>query len=123
MSPKEMPLVSPSEIARAEELLLQQFRRVGMHFSKRRRVVFRAFLQAPEPVSARDLLYLVKKDDLFVCMGTVRNTLKTIVACGIAKEVASPDGVTLYEHEHNPCSHRHLVCKDCGAVVEEQRES
>jgi Fe2+ or Zn2+ uptake regulation protein len=123
MSPNEILAVSPSEITHAEEFFHQQLRRVGMHFSKRRRVVVRAFLRAPGPVSAHDLLYLVKKEDVFIAFGTVYRTLKTIVACGLGREVASPDGVTRYEHEHSRCLHRHLVCKDCGAVIEEQKES
>jgi len=122
MSPEATPAVSSSEIARAEELFHQQLRRVGMHFSQRRRIVVRAFLRAPEPMSAHELLYLVKKEDLFIAFGTVYRTLKTIVACGLGKEVISPDGTTRYEHEHNRCLHRHLVCKDCGAVVEEQQQ-
>jgi Fur family transcriptional regulator, ferric uptake regulator len=123
MSPKEMRLVSPSEVAHAEELLRQHLRLVGMKNTKQRSAIVHAFLRAPEPVSAHDLLYLVKKDDLFIAFGTVYRTLKTIVACGLAKELISPDGATRYEHEHNRCVHRHMVCKDCGLVIEEQKQS
>lgn len=123
MSPREMPAVSPSEIARAEELLRQHLRLVGMKSTKQRTAIVRAFLQAPEPVSANDLLYLVKKNDLFIAFGTVYRTMKTIVACGLGREVVAPDGTTRYQHEHNQCLHQHLVCKDCGQVIEEQKES
>ena len=123
MNLEQARTVSEPELVRTEELLRQHLRLLGMQFSERRRVVFRAFLQAPEPVSARDLHYLVKKDDLFVSFGTVCNTLKTIVACGLGKEVVSPDGTTRYEHEHSRCLHPHLVCKDCGAIVEEHTQS
>jgi Fur family ferric uptake transcriptional regulator len=123
MSAKEMPSVSPVEMDRAEELLRQHLRLVGMKSTKQRSAIVRAFLGAPEPISAHDLLYLVKKDDLFIAFGTVYRTLKTIVACGLGKEVISPDGATRYQHERNRCLHRHLICKDCGAVIEDQKES
>jgi Fur family ferric uptake transcriptional regulator len=112
-----------SEIARTEELFRQHLRLVGMNATNHRVAIMRAFLRAPGPISAQDLLYLVKRSDLFIASSTVRNTLKTFVACGLAKESLDPNGVTRYEHEHNPCTHRHLVCKDCGAVVEEQKQS
>jgi Fe2+ or Zn2+ uptake regulation protein len=88
-----------------------------MKTTKQRSTIVRCFLQAGEPISARDLLYVVKKDDLFISMGAVIGTLKTLVACGMAKEGISPDGVTLYQHELSQCLHRHLVCKDCGVEV------
>jgi Fe2+ or Zn2+ uptake regulation protein len=115
--------ISESEIARTEELFRQHLRLVGMNATRHRIAITRAFLQAPGPISASDLLYVVKRSDLFIASSTVRNTLKTIVACGLAKEVISPDGVTLYEHEQSRCLHRHLTCKDCGQVIEEQKQS
>jgi Fe2+ or Zn2+ uptake regulation protein len=123
MSPKEVRLVSAEEVAHADKLLTQQLRHVGMYRSKQRSVILRAFLHAPQPISAKDLLYLVKKEDLFISFGAVYRTLKTLVACGLGRDVISPDGTTLYEHKHNQCLHRHLVCKDCGQVIEEQKES
>jgi Fe2+ or Zn2+ uptake regulation protein len=123
MSSKEVQLVSPEEIAHADNLLTEQLRRVGMYRSKQRSIILRTFLHAPQPISAKDLLYLVKKEDLFISFGAVYRTLKTLVACGLGREVISPDGATHYEHEHNQCLHRHLVCKDCGQAIEEQKES
>jgi Fur family transcriptional regulator, ferric uptake regulator len=123
MNAEEMTLASPVEIDRAEELLRQHLRLVGMKNTKQRSAIVRAFLRAQKPVTAHDLLYLVKKDDVFIAFGTVYRTLKTIVACGLGREVASPDGAIRYEHEHNRCLHRHLVCKDCGAMIAEQKES
>jgi Fe2+ or Zn2+ uptake regulation protein len=117
MKVEQTRIASQSEIARAETQFRQHLRLVGMKTTKQRSTIVRCFLQAGEPISARDLLYVVKKDDLFISMGTVIGTLKTLVACGMAKEVISPDGVTLYEHEQSQCLHRHLVCKDCGAEV------
>ena len=81
-----------------------------------RSTILRVFLQTTEPISAHELLCLVKKDDVFIGFTTVYRTLKTIVACGLGKEVISAGAVARYVHDH--CSHRHLVCKDCGAAVD-----
>jgi Fe2+ or Zn2+ uptake regulation protein len=79
------------------------------------------FLQTTEPISARELLYLIKEDNLFICFTTVYRTLKMIVACGLGKEVISAGAITRYVHDH--CSHRHLVCKDCGAAVDVEEQN
>jgi Fe2+ or Zn2+ uptake regulation protein len=116
MHPNALRVISPGEIDRAEELLSQQLRRLGMKRTKQRSTILRVFLQTTEPISAHELLYLIKKDDLFIGFTTVYRTLKTIVACGLGKEVISVGSVPRYVHDH--CSHRHLVCKDCGVVVD-----
>lgn len=121
MNPNALRVLSPSEIDRAEGLLSQQLRRIGMKRTKQRSTVLRVFLQTTEPVSAHELLYLIKADDLFIGFTTVYRTLKTIVACGLGKEVISDRAIARYVHDH--CSHRHLVCKDCGASVSRNSDS
>jgi len=116
MHPNALRVISPGEIDRAEELLSQQLRRLGMKRTKQRSTILRVILQTTEPISAHELLYLIKKDDLFIGFTTVYRTLKTIVACGLGKKVISDGAVPRYVHDH--CSHRHVVCKDCGAVVD-----
>lgn len=116
MHPNALRVLSPGEIVRAEELLSRQLGRLGMKRTKQRSTVLRVFLQTTEPTSAHELLYLIKEEDLFIGFTTVYRTLKTIVACGLGKEVISTDAIARYVHDH--CSHRHVVCKDCGALVD-----
>jgi Fur family transcriptional regulator, ferric uptake regulator len=92
-----------------------------MKGTRQRSVVLSVFLNTPKPVSASELLYPVKKEDLNVSLGSVYRTLKLIVASGLATQISSADGVARYRHElrHelNLCSHQHLVCKDCGEAI------
>ena len=99
-------------------------RRAGSKYSLVRRTVLQVLLSCEKPVSVMELLYESKKiDPLHVGIGAIYTTMKLLVESGIAKEVEGPDGTTLYTHELAiaQCSHVHLVCKDCGAVVEVQR--
>ena len=61
MNPNALRVISPGEIDRAEELLSQQLRRLGMKRTKERSTILRVFLQTTEPISAHELLRLVKK--------------------------------------------------------------
>jgi len=122
MNPNALRVLSQGEIDRAEELLSQQLRHLGMKRTKQRSTILRVFLQTTEPISAHELLYLIKEDNLFIGFTTVYRALKTIVACGLGKEVISFGDIPRYVHDH--CSHRHhLVCKDCGAVVDVEEQN
>jgi len=122
MARKELVSVSPAEAARADDLLSHHLRRVGMYRSKQKSVVLWSLLRSPEPISAQDLFYLVKQEDLFIGLGTVYRTLQTLVACGLAAETVGTDGTRLYaaKLDAEVCTHPHLTCKDCGALVEAQ---
>jgi|HubBroStandDraft_6_1064221.scaffolds.fasta_scaffold62627_3 Fur family ferric uptake transcriptional regulator len=115
-------IVSPAQLDAAEAQLRSELHRVRLKHTEQRSLVLRAFLATTEPVSVTDLLYLVKKEDLNIAFTTVYRTLKVIVDCGMGQAVSSPRGVTHYEHEYNRCRHRHLVCKDCGSVIEAKAE-
>ena len=100
-------------------------RSVGSNYSHARSVVVRTLLRAEKPVSVMELLYSAKEEDpLTVALQTIYNTMRLMVACGLAKETISADGVTVYTHQltAEKCKHPHLACKDCGQVIDEQKE-
>jgi Fe2+ or Zn2+ uptake regulation protein len=102
----------------AERTFQLYLRSIGMKGTHQRSVVLRVFLKVTKPVSASELLYPVKQEDLNVSFHCVYRTLKLIVASGLVTEIRSGDGVMRYAHEMTAhCGHQHLVCKDCGASV------
>jgi Fe2+ or Zn2+ uptake regulation protein len=114
-----------------EKLLFEQtdqkfreyLRNAGLGSTHHRAAVLQAFLQNPKPVTAEELLYQVKKGNFSVSFHCVYKTLKLLIRSGLAFEILSEDrSARRYTHELAvaQCSHQHLVCKDCGAVVEEQ---
>jgi len=105
-----------------EKQFTQQLRSLGRHGSRQRSVVLRAFLRQEQPVTAQELLYPVKQEDISVSFGTVYHTLRLLVACGLAREIVSPKNPTQYERATAQCNHPRLVCKDCGASVGNRAE-
>ena len=56
-----------------------------------------------------------------VSFHAVYETMTVLVESGLAKEIIPDDGsARQYTHKLTiaQCSHAHLVCKDCGAVIE-----
>ena len=105
-----------------EKQFTQQLRSLGRHGSRQRSVVLRAFLRQEQPVTAQELLYPVKQEDISVSFGTVYHTLRLLVACGLAREIVSAKNPTQYERATAQCNHPRLVCKDCGASVGNRAE-
>jgi len=112
--------MTPEILTEMERKFTQQLRSLGKNSSRQRSVVLRAFLRQEKPVSAQELLYPVKQEDMTVSFGTVYHTLRLLVACGLAREIVSANHPTKYERATAQCKHSHLVCKDCGAVVESE---
>src|SRR5438445_13188975 len=110
--------MTPETLTEMEKQFTQKLRSLGKNSSRQRSIVLRAFLRQERPVTAQELLYPVKQEDLTVSFGTVYHTLRLLVACGLAREIVSAKNPTQYERATAHCSHAHLVCKDCGSIVQ-----
>jgi Fur family ferric uptake transcriptional regulator len=101
-----------------EKHFAQYLRSAGMNESKARSIVVRVFMTQSKPMSAQELIYLVKKEDVTISFSCVYRTMQLLVACGLASGIASVKDATRYEHAFTAkCSHSQLVCKACGAIV------
>ncbi|MGB5014247.1 MAG: transcriptional repressor, partial [Pyrinomonadaceae bacterium] len=45
-------------------------------------------------------------------------TLKVLTEAGLAREVRFGDNKTYYEHHYNHDHHDHMICTECGKVIE-----
>ena len=84
--------------------------------TKQRDVILTTFLDAKSHVSAEQLYDRVRDVNAGIGYTTVYRTLKLLVDAGIAQERRFDDGLTRYEVEHK--HHDHLVCLNCGRIIE-----
>ena len=68
--------------------------------------------------SIEELLAKVRERDPRVGYATVYRTLKLLAECGVANERRFGDGLTRYELADDATHHDHLICLDCGDIVE-----
>ena len=59
-----------------------------------------------------------EKQVLKVGIVTVFRTLKSLTACGIAREITLGDGLTRFEHSYHHPHHHHIVCTECHKAIE-----
>ncbi len=102
----------------AKEKLRQFLRARGLRQSQPRDDVADVFLRTEKHVSTQELFELVKKKHANIGYATVSRTLKLLAETGLCRIVDFGDGILRYEHEYGHDHHDHLICSDCGKVVE-----
>lgn len=90
----------------------------GLRSTAQRRTVTDVFLRATGHLSIEELLALVRERDPKIGYATVYRTLKLLKDCGIAYERHFGDGVSRYEIAFVDEHHDHLICLECGKIVE-----
>jgi Fur family ferric uptake transcriptional regulator len=94
----------------------------GLRSTAQRRLVTEVFFESDGHLSIEDLLLEVRSKDPKVGYATVYRTLKLLKECGLAYERHFGDGVSRYEVAHEDEHHDHLICLDCGHIVEFENE-
>src|SRR5678816_4516897 len=59
-----------------------------------------------------------KQEDPTVGQTTVYRTLKLLTEAGLAREVRFGDGRAHYEHNYKHQHHDHMICSECGRIIE-----
>jgi len=100
------------------ELLRGYLAQTGQKVTRQRLLVAERFLEAEGHLSAEELYHLMLDEGTKVGLATVYRSLKTLVAAGLAQERRFPDGAARYEAVFGEPLHDHLVCTECGAIIE-----
>jgi Fur family ferric uptake transcriptional regulator len=96
-----------------EHIQASRLRRTGQ-----RDLILEIFLSTEDHLSSEDLYGLVHRIDPTVGHTTVYRTLKLLTEAGLAREVRFGDNKTYYEHHYNHDHHDHMICTECGKVIE-----
>jgi Fur family ferric uptake transcriptional regulator len=90
----------------------------GLRSTGQRRIIVETFFRAPNHVSIEELLTVVRNEDKRIGYATVYRTLKLLAECGVANERKFSDGLTRYELADETSHHDHLICLECGDIIE-----
>lgn len=91
--------------------------RQGLRWTAQRQALLEAFLSQGGHWTAEEL-HRGTPVGRKTGFATVYRTLKHLVACGLAREVDLGDGKLHFERMRPNEHHDHLLCVDCGALVE-----
>ena len=106
------------EFAEEKEIFLEHIQKAGLRRTAQRDLILEIFLRKEDHLTSEDLYWLVQKQDPSVGHTTVYRTLKLLTEAGLAREVRFGDNKTYYEHHFKHDHHDHMICTDCGKVIE-----
>ena len=89
----------------------------GLRVTRQRHLIAEAFFSAGGHPNIDQVYEAARAQDPRIGQATVYRTLKLLVDCGLAHQSDFGDGTTRYEPAHAE-HHDHLMCVDCGRIVE-----
>jgi Fur family ferric uptake transcriptional regulator len=98
-------------------------RRHGLKSTQQRDAIVEQFLRSTGHMSIEDLLLKVRKHSPKVGYATVYRTMKLLTECGIAAPRQFGDGQTRFEVMGDESHHDHLICVQCGFIVEFENDA
>jgi Fe2+ or Zn2+ uptake regulation protein len=98
------------------EDILGRLRERGGRVTMPRRAIITALLQADDHVTADALVDAVRTAQPEIHLSTVYRTLETLTELGVINHVHLGHGAAVYHLADD--SHHHLVCDECGAIIE-----
>ena len=107
-----------NEFQKEKQILLEHIQKKGLRKTAQRELILDIFLRTEEHLSSEDLYWLVHKKYPDIGQTTVYRTLKLLTEAGLAREVRLGDGRTYYEHHFEQEHHDHMICTECGKVIE-----
>ena len=89
-----------------------------LKITRQRRAVLKAFTECENHVSAEELYNMVSSAESKVGLATVYRTLALLTESGLASELDFGDGQKRYEHRYMHSHHDHMICTECGKIIE-----
>jgi Fur family transcriptional regulator, ferric uptake regulator len=100
------------------EVFHAYLRQNGLKKTYQKDLILDTFLQSEGHMSIEDVYSRARRRDRKVGIVTVFRTLKSLTACGIAREIHLGDGLTRFEHSYHHPHHHHIVCTECHKAIE-----
>ena len=102
----------------AKTIFRQYLKNKGLLYSKQREEILDIFLKTENHPTRDDLCELVRKENPKIGLATVYRAMGVICDAGLARKADFGGGFRRFEHKYRHQHHDHLVCTQCGRVIE-----
>jgi len=102
----------------AKDIFREHLKNNGMLVSSQREQILDIFLKTERHPTINDLYDLVRKKYPQIGLATVYRTMKVICDAGLARETDFGGNIRRFEHKYKHQHHDHLVCLNCGRIIE-----
>jgi Fur family ferric uptake transcriptional regulator len=107
------------DVGAAHEILAKYLRENGkLRATSERFAVLDAVLQSQGHFDAEGLYYRMITKGIKVSKATVYNTLDLLQNCGLVSKYRFAENTSRYEKAFGRPHHHHLICLECGDIIE-----
>ncbi len=106
------------EITEKKERLKTYMKQKGFKSTRQRDIIASEFFKCEDHITAEDLYIKINKRHKDIGSTTVYRTLKLLAESGLATARVFADQLTRYEPVSEDEHHDHLICLDCGSIIE-----
>jgi Fur family ferric uptake transcriptional regulator len=108
-------LTEPSEELR----VLNEYLQVnGLKHSRQREIILEHFLDTSGHMTVDDLYRVIHRKHPGIGRTTIYRALKLFVDAQLASSIELKDGLTRFEHKYRHAHHDHMICTECGTIIE-----
>lgn len=107
-------------LATVLETFQEYLSRQGLNLTRQREGILRCLMSAERHLGIEEMYDLLKKKDRSLGRATVFRTVKLLQECGLVQEVGGTNGRSKYELKADRPHHDHMICVECGRILEFQ---
>jgi len=106
------------KLVQAEELFKAYMKGNAMRCTTERIIVLREIYKTGSHLDADEIFVRLKRKGLSISRATVYHTLDLLFKCHLVTKIDLGHKHTHYEKAHGVANHLHIICEQCGKVVE-----
>ncbi len=95
----------------------------NLKLTRQREAVVDVIFSNPGHFEAEDLVQRLKNDYTRVSRATIYRTLELLQECQLVERLNFGSSQAFYEHVHRGEHHDHLICVECGNIIEFHNEA
>jgi Fur family ferric uptake transcriptional regulator len=90
----------------------------GLKHSQQREAILQHFLDTSGHMTVDDLYRGIHRKHPGIGRTTIYRALKLFVDAQLASAIELKDGLTRFEHQYRHAHHDHMICTECGTILE-----
>lgn len=113
-----LKVLSPEVKQEVNQIFAEYLERSGFRKTPERAAILEEIYSRNDHFDAESLYIEMKADRYRVSRATVYNTLELLVSCDLVQKHQFGKNITLYERSYGFKQHDHVICTNCGKIVE-----